>query len=104
MGGTTCNSQLMHRPSPPPPCSTPNPPSSLACIHAVWSGGHNSNLILGDKTALGDASHKMYHDLYLLVFTLQKQLDKMVEPHPWIASLLHRTAIASHVLPPPAPL
>lgn len=36
---------------------------------------YNSYLICGDKTALVDASHEKFHDLYL--DTLQKQLDQL---------------------------
>ena len=36
---------------------------------------YNSYIICGDKTALVDASHEKFHNLYLE--TLQKELDRL---------------------------
>ena len=112
--GTTYNSHLMQIPPPRSlvwrrarhttriSCRSPLPPApslfnalppapALARLQFGLEEGttYNSYLIFGDKTALVDASHEKFHDLYLA--TLQKQLDKMGESAPPLR------------LPPPPP-
>lgn len=48
------------------------------CIRSLENGTtYNSYIICGDKTALVDASHEKFHNLYLE--TLQKELDRLGE-------------------------